>query len=49
MLFRSKNSLPLNDVGLINYLTVGWISKLMWKALKVYIYSIMKDEVAKDS
>ena len=27
--------LPLNDVGCINYLTVGWINGTMWKAFRV--------------
>ena len=32
---RSDNKLPLNDVGLVNYTTVGWLSSTMWKAYKV--------------
>ena len=32
---RNDNFLPVNHVGLINYLTVGWLSKIMWKAMKV--------------
>ena len=29
------NKLPLNDVGLLNYITVGWLSRTMWKSFKV--------------
>ena len=32
---RNDEVLPVNHVGLINYLTVGWLSKVMWKAMKV--------------
>ena len=32
---EEKKSLPLNDVGCISYLTVGWISSTMWKAFRV--------------
>ena len=32
---NEKKSLPLNDVGCISYLTVGWISSTMWKAFRV--------------
>ena len=31
----SVNKLPLNDVGLLNYITVGWLSRTMWKSFKV--------------
>ena len=29
------NKLPLNDVGLVNYITIGWLSRTMWKSFKV--------------
>merc|ERR1711915_501444 len=32
---EKAGKLPLNDVGCINYLTIGWITKIMWKAFKV--------------
>ena len=32
---EEKKSLPLNDVGCVSYLTVGWISSTMWKAFRV--------------
>ena len=30
-----KRILPLNDIGCISYLTVGWITSTMWKAFRV--------------
>ena len=32
---EEKKSLPLNDVGCVSYLTVGWINSTMWKAFRV--------------
>ena len=35
-LYRTEeNQIPINNVGLINYVSIDWINKLMWKALKV--------------
>ena len=28
-------TLPLNDIGCVSYLTVGWLTATMWKAFKV--------------
>jgi hypothetical protein len=30
-----KKILPLNDVGCVSYLNVGWITGTMWKAFRV--------------
>merc|ERR1711892_311954 len=30
-----ERTLPLNDIGCVNYLTVGWITRTMWKAFRV--------------
>ena len=32
---NEKKILPLNDIGCISYLTVGWITSTMWKAFRV--------------
>ncbi len=29
--------LPLNNVGWVNYLTVDWVNKTMWKATRVSV------------
>ena len=39
ILFRKgvdeKRTLPINDIGCVSYLTVGWITSTMWKAFRV--------------
>ena len=30
-----KRILPINDIGCVSYLTVGWITSTMWKAFRV--------------
>ena len=31
----ARKTLPLNDIGCVSYLTVGWLTATMWKAFKV--------------
>ena len=37
---EGDRQLPLNDVGCLSYLTVGWVTSTMWKAFRVM--SIMR-------
>ena len=32
---EGDRQLPLNDVGCLSYLTVGWVTSTMWKAFRV--------------
>ena len=34
---EGERQLPLNDVGCLSYLTVGWVTATMWKAFRVII------------
>ena len=35
-------TMPLNDIGCVSYLTVGWITSTMWKAFRVRYCSCRK-------
>ena len=39
---EGDRQLPLNDVGCLSYLTVGWVTSTMWKAFRVTMMNIMR-------